>query len=121
MSDAPAPQPVAPATSNDNVMAAVATIPLVGLIIFFAMKDASDLVRFYAKQATGLTIVYAVLFVVQIFVGLIPLGIGAILGCGLWIVEIVLFVVWLVMFIYALQGKKYRMPVLADAVDQLIK
>ncbi len=120
MSDA-AQQPSVPVTNNDNVMAAVATIPLVGLIIYFAMKDSSDLVKFYAKQATGLTLVYAILFVVQIFVSIIPLGLGAILGCGLWIVEIVLFVVWLVMFIYAFQGKKYRVPVLADAVDQLLK
>ncbi len=121
MSDASTPAPVSSAPSNDNVMAAVATIPLVGLIIYFAMKDSSEFVRFYAKQSIGLLILEIVVWIVTAVIGVIPfLGwvIGPILGM---VANLGILAIWLILLINALQGKKYRLPLLADALDQYIK
>jgi len=119
MSDANTTTPT-PSVDNDNVMAAIATIPLVGLIMYYGIKDSSDLVKFYAKQSIGLLLVSIILSVVSFIVGFIPF-IGLLVSCLVSIVGLGLGVIWLVLFINALQGKKFRLPVLADAVDQLIK
>lgn len=122
MSDANT-QPVAPAPSaqsNDNVMAAVATIPLVGLIIYFAMQDASDLVKFYAKQSIGLLLVSIVVSVINFVVLFIPY-IGGLLSCVTSLLSLGVFALWLILAINAFQGKKFRLPVVADLVDQFIK
>jgi len=110
----------APSVDNDKVMAAVATIPLVGLIIYFAMKDASEFVKFYAKQSIGLLIISVVITVISIVVGFIPY-IGWLISCVISLLSFGLFIVWLVLLINALQGNKFRLPVVADLVDQFIK
>jgi len=107
------------AASNDNVMAAVATLPIIGLIMYFGMKDLKPLVKFYAKQSIGLTILSIITIILGFFVG-IPY-----IGTIFWILNLVIsllnFVLWLVLLIKALQGEMYRAPVIADLVDQLIK
>lgn len=125
MSDATSPMPAAqpaPTSSaqNDNVMAAVATIPVVGLIIYFAMADASEFVKFYAKQSIGLLIIGIALSVVGFVVGFIPF-LGWIISLLLGLLNLGIFIAWLVLLINALQGNRFRLPVVADMTDQLIK
>ena len=121
MSDASTQPAVSSAPSNDNVMAAVATIPLVGLIIYYGMKDASEFVKFYAKQSIGLLVLEIAVWIVTMVIGVIPFVgwvVGPILGM---VANLALVVVWVMLLINALQGKKYRLPLVADAVDQYIK
>ena len=122
MYDATSPMPAAqPASAqNDNVMAAVATIPLVGLIIYFAMSDASDFVKFYAKQSIGLLLIGIIITIVSFVIGFIPF-LGWIISLLLGILNLGLFIAWLVLLINALQGNRFRLPVVADLTDQLIK
>lgn len=99
---------------DDKVLAAVATIPLVGLIIFYAMPDASDMVKHYAKQSNAVLAAN----IVNMVVGLIP-----VLG---WMVALILpfvtFVMWILLFIKALQGEeKYMLPVVGEYFDKLLK
>jgi uncharacterized membrane protein len=92
--------------SDDKVLAAVATIPLVGLIIFYAMPDASAVVKHYAKQSN-------VILLTNI-IGMIPF-----LG---WIVWLVGFVMWIMLFVKALQGdEKFMVPVVGEYFDKLLK
>ncbi len=115
--------------SNDNVMAAVATIPLVGLIIYFAMKDTSDLVKFYAKQSTGLLIISIALSVVSIIVGIIvgmlpyqlALTLGILVSCVSLIASFFPLILWVILLINALQGNKFRTPVMSDMMDKIMK
>jgi uncharacterized membrane protein len=117
------------AASNDTVMAAVATIPVVGLIIYFAMKDAGDLVKFYAKQSIGLLLVSIALTVLSIILGIVigmlpyemALGLGIVTSCASLIVSFVPFILWIILLINALQGKKFRTPVMSDMLDQILK
>jgi uncharacterized membrane protein len=91
---------------NDKMLAAVSSIPIVGLIIWFAMKDASAYVKNYAKQG-------AVLFIFGL------LAIIPIVNCVVLIVEVVCIIVLLV---NALQeNKTFRLPVVADIADKIFK
>lgn len=98
---------------DDKVLAAVATIPLVGLIIYYAMPDASDMVKHYAKQSNAilaLNLVSMLLGFTLILALLLPV---------LWVVTLVL---WLVLFIKAIQGgEKYMLPVVGGYFDKLLK
>lgn len=100
---------------DDKILAAVATLPLVGLVIYFAMPDASPYVKHYAKQGgIGLLPLWAVAMVIII----IPF-LGAILSC---VIGIVAMVAWILLLIHALQGDaKFKLPVLGDLVDQIVK
>lgn len=110
------------AKTDDNVLAAVATIPVVGLIIYFAMPEASEFVKHYAKQSVvilALSIIESILWVVGTI--LTTVFIGVFILCIAGIVGLVVFALWVFLLINALQGKKYSIPVLSDMVDQVIK
>ncbi len=110
---------VAPKKDDDKILAAVATVPIVGLVIYFAMKDASDYVRHYAKQGMSLFLVlpiYLILFVLYF----IPV-VNIVAVCLTWLLGIVLFVLWLLLVVNALQEKKYSLPVLTDIVNSVLK
>ncbi len=97
------------ASNNDNVMAAIASLPLVGLIMFYAMPDASAMVKNYAKQSNALLAVH-ILGVVLTFV-----VIGPLFTCVALILQIILIV-------KALQGEaNYKLPVVGEFFDGLMK
>jgi len=99
---------------DETLMAALATLPLVGLVIYFAMSDASAFVKNYAKQSVGLL----GLWVVAVALGFIPF-LGWILSC---VIGIVGLVAWLMLLINALQGNQsYKLPVLGEQMDKLLK
>lgn len=98
---------------DDKVLAAVATIPLVGLIIYYAMPDASDTVKHYAKQSNAVLAVNLITMV---------LGITIILTILAPFISLVAFVMWVILFIKALQGEeKYMLPVVGEFFDNLLK
>lgn len=103
-------------TSSDDhkVLAAVATIPLVGLIIYYAMPDAAPIVKHYAKQSNAVLATNIALFII----GLIPV-LGWIIAFLGWIVPLVL---WILLLLNALQGKSdYKLPVIGEYFDKLLK
>jgi uncharacterized membrane protein len=98
---------------DDKVLAAVATIPLVGLIIFYAMPDASDMVKHYAKQSNAVLAINLVTMV---------LGVTLILAILSPFISLIGFVLWVILFIKALQGEeKYMLPVVGEYFDKLLK
>lgn len=109
--------------SNDNVMAAVATLPVVGLIMFFAMKDASPLVKNYAKQSNAVLAIEIAMVILSVIIGIITIAVPA-----LWMVSwvgsllnLVSLVAWILLLVNALQGKMYKLPVIGDFFDGLLK
>ncbi|MEI7580070.1 MAG: DUF4870 domain-containing protein [bacterium] len=101
------------AAANDNVIAAVATLPLVGLIMFFAMPTASKLVKAHAKQSN----VHLAASVIAIVLSIIPI-IG---WCLMPVVMIVDFVFWVMQLIKAFKGEEYMVPVVGEFFDKLLK
>jgi uncharacterized membrane protein len=69
-------------------------------IIFLVVEKKSSFVKFHAKQST---ITFLGLFVIILVVGWIP-----VLGMLVWISTLIL---WLVLMIKALQGKRYSLPI----------
>ncbi len=120
MSDAPTQTS---SVDNDKVMAAVATIPLVGLIMYYGMSNLSEFVKFYARQSIGLLILSVLVSLgsfFSAFLFFIPF-VGSILSLLFTVAGLGVFVLWLVALINALQGKKANVPVASNIVDQLIK
>jgi uncharacterized membrane protein len=104
------------AQSNEKILAAVATIPVVGLVMFFAMKDASPLVKNYAKQSNAvlaISIVGMIVGFLSIFVFLF--------GFLVAILDILAFVAWIMLVINAYGEKMYKLPVIGDFFDGLLK
>lgn len=92
--------------SNDKVMAALSAIPLVGIIVFFAMKDASPYVKNYARQG-GVLFIFSLLAIIPP----VALCVGPI--------ELVAVVILL---IKALQGDEtFELPVVGDLGKQIFK
>ncbi|HRN86845.1 MAG TPA: hypothetical protein PK863_06000 [Candidatus Dojkabacteria bacterium] len=98
--------------SDDKVLAAVATIPLVGLIIYYAMPDASDMVKHYAKQSNALLAINLITMV---------LGFTFILAILSLPLSLLAFVLWVLLLVKALQGEKYTLPVVGEYFDKLLK
>ncbi len=98
---------------DDKILAAVATIPLVGLIIYYAMPDASDMVKHYAKQSNAVLAVNLVSML---------LGVTIFLAILSPFVSLLGFVMWVLLFIKALQGEdKYTLPVIGEYFNNFLK
>jgi uncharacterized membrane protein len=110
-------KPVESGASNDKVMAAIATIPLVGLIMFYAMKDASPFVKHYAKQSNAVLAMQVISSVIGVVGSIIIIG-----GCVGGILWIISLVAWVLLLIKALNGdEKYILPVVGEYFDKLLK
>jgi len=72
-------------------------------IVFLILEKRSDFVRFHAKQST---LTFLSLFVISMILGGIP--IVNLLLFPFWILALV---VWLLLMIKALQGKRYALPI----------
>jgi len=105
--------------NDDNIIAAVATIPLIGLIMYFAVNNLKPLPKFYAKQSIGLTAL-GLLQTIIFFFRIVPV-LGFIFDILYFLLGLLVLVTWIILLIKALQGEMYRMPILADTMDQIIK
>ena len=102
---------------NDKILAAVATMPLIGLIMFYAMKDASPLVKHYAKQSNAVFAINIGTVVLSIILGFIPF-----IGCLTPLLMFVPLVAWVLVLIKALnEDPVYVLPVIGDYFDKLLK
>lgn len=120
MSDAPTQNT---SVDNDKMLAAVATIPLVGLIMYYGMSNISEFVKFYAKQSIGLLILSVLVSLgsfFSVFLMFIPF-IGGLISLVFTVAGIGVFVLWLVALINALQGNKFNVPLASSIANQLIK
>lgn len=80
-------------------------------IIFYVLEKDNKFVRFHAMQSI---VVFGFLFVVGMFVGILP-GIGFFLGYLLWILD---FVLWLILMIKAYNGEYFKLPVAGDIAEK---
>jgi uncharacterized membrane protein len=75
-------------------------------IVFLAVEKKSSFVKFHAKQST---ITFLGLFVVLLVIGWVP-----VLDTLVWIFTLIL---WLVLMIKALQGKRYSLPIVGKLAE----
>lgn len=112
-------KPVGAKDSNDKLLAFFATWPLVGLIMFYAMKDASPIVKHYAKQSNAVLAIHLVSGIVTVVLGAISFGI---LGCVGVLLSLVGLAAQVMLIVKAFNGdEKYFLPVIGEYFDKLIK
>ena len=80
-------------------------------IVFYVLEKENKFVRFHAMQSI---IVFGFLFVVGMFLGLMPV-IGWVLGYILWIGE---FILWIVLMVKAYNGEYFKLPVAGDMAEK---
>jgi len=75
-------------------------------IVFLMVEKKSSFVKFHAKQST---ITFLGLFVILVVIGWVP-----IFGALVWIFTLIL---WFVLMIKALQGKRYLLPIVGKFAE----
>jgi uncharacterized membrane protein len=97
---------------------------IVGGLIFYFGEKQNRFVRFHAMQSILFNafwiVLFVVLFTVQSFlyasVILIPLGF--VFTCLTILLPLALLVVWIVLMVYAFQGKYFKLPVIGDYAEK---
>ena len=79
-------------------------------IVFLVVEKKSSFVKFHAKQST---ITFLGLFVIKIVISWIPI-------INLLVLPILIFslILWLVLMIKALQGKRYSLPMVGKMAEE---
>ncbi len=75
-------------------------------IVFLVVEKKSSFVKFHAKQST---ITFLGLFVIYLLIWWIP-----VIGALTWILSLIL---WLILMIKALQGKRYSLPIVGKLAE----
>ena len=78
-------------------------------IVFLVVEKESRFVKFHAMQST---ITFLGLFIISMIIGWIPI-IG-LLVYPIWILSLIL---WLILMIKALQGKRYSLPIVGKMAE----
>jgi uncharacterized membrane protein len=119
MSEKVESKPVGADASNDKIIAAIATIPVVGLIMFYAMKDASPVVKHYAKQSNAILAIHVASVVVSVVLGAISFGL---LSCVGVLVSLLGVAAQVLLVVKIFNGDdKYLLPVMGEYFDKILK
>ncbi len=100
------------AKSNENLLAAASYLLwfVTGIIILLVEKQ-NKFVRFHAMQST---ILFGGIFVINIFLGFIPI-LGWLVGL---LLSFVAFILWIVLMWKAFQGETYKIPYVGDLAEK---
>lgn len=91
-------------------------------IIFLYLEpyNQDEFIRFHAKQSIGFSVaVFALWIVFSVFISILPRPLGTVLNAILTLIDIGLAVFWLILMYKAYNGERYRIPELADIVDNI--
>lgn len=107
-----------PASSDRTLMVILSYLGLLALIPYLTKKEDPE-IHWHAKNGVGLLILDVVVFVLFLVIGFV-LPSGA--GCGLGIVECVVWIGVLVLHVYciiqAVGGKRPRIPAVTDFAEK---
>jgi uncharacterized membrane protein len=121
------PSPAAPAAQNpglgmdENLAAALSYIPIVGLIFLLVEPyNKNRTIRFHAMQSLFYCIAWiAVGIVLGIFGGIfMPMGMWSLWLLLSRLVELALFVGWVIMAVKAYQGSRFVMPIIGPIAEK---
>jgi uncharacterized membrane protein len=103
---------------SDNAAGALAYITLIPAIVFLAMPpyNKSSIVRFHAWQSIFLTVACVALYIVMAIFIRIPI-IGLFMIPVMFIVDLGLFVLWLFVVLKAVNGVKFKIPVIGGLAE----
>lgn len=117
----PPPGGMGPASSDRTLMVVLAYLGLLALIPYLTKKEDPD-IHWHAKNGVGLLILDVVVWVVFLILGFaLP---SNILGCGVSMIQCVVWIGLLVLHIYcliqAVGGKRPNIPVVTDFAQKTL-
>ena len=101
---------------RDTVMLVLSYLGLLALIPYLTVRD-SDYVRWHSKQGLTLCVVWIGVSIALGMLAVIP-GIGLLIGLVSPFLSIGIFALGVVAIVKALQGERWRIPLVADLTDQ---
>jgi uncharacterized membrane protein len=91
-------------------------------IIFLYLEpyNQDEFVRFHARQSIGFSVaVFAINVILGVFIAVLPHPLGALLSFVQGIFDLAAAVFWLFLMYKAYSGERYRIPELANLIDQV--
>lgn len=101
---------------DKKLFAFIATfLSIIGFVIALLARKDDKYVMFYAKQSLVIFIISAIAGILFPFFSLIPI-IGSVIKVGL---NIIIFILWLVSWIYALSGEKKDVLIVGEYAKKI--
>ena len=91
-------------------------------IVFLYLEpyNQDEFVRFHARQSIGFSVAwFAIEIVFGVFISILPLALGRLLGGIQMLINLALAVFWLFLMYKAYTGERYRIPELSDIIDNI--
>jgi|YelNatPaOPRAMG01_1025707.scaffolds.fasta_scaffold00499_36 uncharacterized membrane protein len=90
------------------------------LLLYIEPYNQDEFVRFHARQSIGFSIVwFAINIVFGVFISVLPHALSALLAFLQGLINLGLAIFWLFLMYKAYMGERYRIPELADVVDNV--
>jgi uncharacterized membrane protein len=90
------------------------------VLLYLEPYDKDEYVRFHARQSIGFSVAwFAINVVLGVFVAILPGGIGGLLGFLQTLINLAFAIFWVFLMWKAYSGEKYRIPELADLIDNV--
>lgn len=113
----PSPSQGAGQSPNRTIMLILSYLGILALVPLLVEKEDQE-IQWHAKHGIVLMVTWVVLWVVLFVISLIPV-IGQILGCLLSVVlPLGALAIHIICIIKAINGQKFRLPVVTDFADQ---
>lgn len=112
----------APASQTHPIAALTYLLGFVTGVLFLYVEpyNQEELVRFHARQSIGFSLAwFAINVIFGVFIAVLPHQLGALLAFIEGIVNLGLALFWLFLMYKAYSGERYRIPELADVIDQV--
>jgi uncharacterized membrane protein len=105
---------------SDNAAAGIAYITIIPAIVFLIIEPfkRSAFVRFHAWQSIFFFVAWAVVdILIGVVQNIVP-SVGFPTYMVLELVGLAIFVIWLIVFIGAFNGKRYKLPIIGDLAEK---
>ncbi len=90
------------------------------IFLYLEPYNRDEFIRFHARQSIGFTAAwFAVYIVLSVFVAVLPHPLSALLIVIEGFVDLAFAIFWLFLMYKAYTGERYRIPQLADIIDQI--
>ena len=90
------------------------------ILLYVEPYNQDDFVRFHARQSIGYSIAwFAFNIIMGVFIAVLPHQLAGLLGFVNELVNLAFAVFWVILMYKAWNGERYRIPELADVIDQV--
>ncbi len=90
------------------------------ILLYLEPFNRDEFIRFHARQSIGFSIAwFAINVILGVFISVVPAQVGMVFGFLQSLVNLVIAIFWVFLMYKAYTGERYRIPQLADIVDNV--